>query len=424
MATVDLYRTPKRKPTDLPMVQPGPMDHQPLSPVTKLPQTRNPLASPNTFQAMDRTPPQPIPPNLGSGAPGGQVINDGPTHGEPSPIGGPVAPPPAQTGGQGFGAAGRGEDVGSYIQKWQKNWNLPPTAASLDSLIASLRAEGWVNAKRADHNGQPSNDKIDLGNGQGADVIFSEGMPNAAWAWQPYSTGGSGGGGGTGDPSSELFINEVLSRIGALHQPVNDPLAPLYQLMAMQRIQGLQGAPYTAGEDAAMTARYMNPLTTARDAELQANKERIGARGMLPTSGLLDELNKGTNANYQTGVALGSNDLAVRAVDEKQRRQDEALDVLSKVLGFNKGQRTEEDQRGQSIIDLAGMLPAMDERRLALLNQSATDNSAAQGVNGLLQQQSTALQQKLLHANTQAQRDAAWGEFFGTLLNNWGSLFG
>lgn len=395
----------------------GPIGGGPPPTVDRSTPARPPSTSPFTVQPMAPT---------RSSNPTTQPVATAPS--TPPPATTPAAPTPAPAGGTGtFGAASRGTPVDQYVQAWQSNWNLPPAATSLDSLVNSLHAEGWVNAKRADHNGQPSNDKIDFGNGQGADVIFSEGTPDARWVWQPYATGASGGasgGGGTGDPSSELFINEVLSRIGSLHQPVNDPLAPLYQLMAMQRIQGLQGAPYTAGEDAALTARYMNPLTTARDAELQQNKERIGQRGMLPTSGLLDQLNKSTNANYQTGVALGSNDLAVRAVDEKQRRQDEALQVLQQALGQSRTQRSEQDQRSQQIIDLANMLPAMDERRLTLLNQSATDTSAAQGSSALLQQQSTALQQQLLHANTQAQRDAAWGEFFGRLLNNWGSIVG
>lgn len=116
-----------------------------------------------------------------------------PTTPPPAPA---PAPPPAATSGSGFGAAGRGEDPAQYIQAWQRQFGFAPTAASLDHLVNSLRAEGWVNAKRADHNGSPSNDKIDLGNGQSADVISSEGASNAAWSWQPYATDSHGGGGG------------------------------------------------------------------------------------------------------------------------------------------------------------------------------------------------------------------------------------
>jgi hypothetical protein len=257
-------------------------------------------------------------------------------------------------------------------------------------------------------------------------IKLLDGYDNPIWIdnWNEQGGGAPGAGAGYTDPSSELYLNELLSRMEQLRKPVNDPMAPLYQLMALSRVQNLKEQPYTGGEDAALVNRYMQPLTMARDAELEQNKERIGARGMLASSGLLDELNKGTNQNYQRGVAQGSSDLAVRAVDEKQRRLDEALSVLAQLTQFGRTQRNEDDQRSSELINLASQFPQMDERRLQALLQASNDGGAASQAGGqIMAQRSQALQQQLLHSNTQAQRDAAWGEFFGSLLNNWDTLF-
>jgi hypothetical protein len=326
-------------------------------------------------------------------------------------------------------AAGRGVSPEQYYRDYLANFNVnlrQSSPAGWDDLIKALQTEGY------NYTTDARTDGLHKGLYEGGDpnkfIKILNGMDQPIWmpgGDAPGAGGGSvpGAGAGYTDPSSQLFINELLSRIENLRKPVEDPMAPLYQLMALTRVQNLQGEPYTGADDAALTARYMNPLTQARDAELQQNKERIGQRGMLPTSGLLDELNKTTNQSYQQGVATHSNDLAVRAVDERQRRQQEQLSVLSDLLTQGRTARSEEDRRGSEIVDLAKMLPDMDTQRLNSLLGASGDNSAAQASSGLLAQNAQRMQQDLLNAQTQAQRDAIWGEFFGSLLNNWDSIF-
>lgn len=374
--------------------------------------------------------PYPINPNppLGSSGPGGIDLNTG------RPLMTPAPSQPALSGSLQATSAPSSyyappadpqiaQLVASYIQSQGLRGNQSDPSA-LMQIVSHLRAQG-INAQvdYTDENGHTGGILVD---GHPYQLLDGSNNWTALQPWQE-SGGGSGSGAGAGytDPSSQLFINELLSRMQSLRQPVNDPMAPLYQLQALSRVQNLAQAPYTGADDAALVAKYMNPLTQARDAALQQNKERIGARGMLPTSGLLDELNKGTNASYQQGVAYGSNDLAVRAVDERQRRQQEQLSVLSDLLNLGKSQRSEENARGQEIVNLASQLPAMDERRLAALLQASGDNApAANASSNLLNQGSQNLSQQLLHANDQASRDSAWGEFFGMLLNNWGQVFG
>jgi hypothetical protein len=327
----------------------------------------------------------------------------------------PTTPPPVPQGG----------DPRNLWQEWWGAGNRARQSqnTSLQPFVDYLKQRGIDASVNVDPHGMGKG--INL-NGQFIKLL--DGYDNPIW--EDYANEGAGGGtgaagGGGNDPSRELFINELLSRMESLRKPVDDPLAPLYQLMALTRVQNLQGEPFTGGDDAALRAKYMDPLTQARDAELQANKERIGARGMLPSSGLLDELNKTTNQGYQRGVAIGSNDLAVRAIDERQRRQMEQLDVLSDLLSQGRTARGEDDRRGQEIIELAALFPEMDERRLQMLLQASGDSTAnaSAASTSLLQQGSQDLQARLLQSRTDAERNAAWGEFFGSLLDNWDDIF-
>lgn len=134
--------------------------------------------------------------------------NGNPTTTPPAPT--TPTPPPATTTPAAGGlkpvvtdprnAAGRGVPIEQYIRDWQAQFGYAPTVASLDTLVSHLRNEGY-DVKRADHNGQPSNDKLDIGNGRGLDVIASEGASNAAWALQPYGSGSGAAGGGAFDMS-------------------------------------------------------------------------------------------------------------------------------------------------------------------------------------------------------------------------------
>lgn len=179
--------------------------------------------------------------------------------------------------------------------------------------------------------------------------------------------------------SSELFLNEALSRLEQLHQPVDDPFQSIYALYAMQQAMGLSGDPYTAGDDAALRARYMEPLTQARDAAQQQTAERMGARGITPSSGLYQDQMNQLDQGYERGVAQGSNDLAVRAIDEKQRRNQQQLAIFNSLMQMSSGQRAENSANGREALSVAGLFPQFESDRLnqllAASGEGATSTS-------------------------------------------------
>lgn len=245
----------------------------------------------------------------------------------------------------------------------------------------------------------------------------SEGF-TPSWGWTPQP-GGEGGGGGGSSQGTDVYVNEILSRLQQLRQPVNDPFKDLLQLMALKRVDGLGGAPYTEGEDAALRAHYMEPLTHARDEQRQNARERAGARGFLPTSGLLDEMTGQVDDSYNRAVAGASNDLSVRAVDEKQRRSDQQLSILADMLGVNRNFRQEDDQRGQSLVNTAGLLKNLDFESLNALLQSSGDTGA--GANNVLSEIARLTQGNQQNGQQRDDQSAAmWGQIIASIIGGLG----
>lgn len=231
---------------------------------------------------------------------------------------------------------------------------------------------------------------------------------------------------GYGDPNADLFVNEVLSRLQALHTPINDPFMELLQKFGLDRVDDLGGDPYTGGEDAALRARYMDPLTQTRDTLRQQAMERASARGMLPSSGVLEDSMQEIDRGYQQGVARSNNDLAVRAIDEKQRRSDQQLDILGELLGVNRAARGEADARGREAVTTANLLPMMDERRTEqMLRASYSGGQQQQMLMSTLMQLMNQQQQQANYNQQNSQQDSqAWGQYLGYLLQNWDQIFG
>lgn len=275
-----------------------------------------------------------------------------------------VKPPTTTTTTTGSG------DWTAFGQAWLGSGG--KTVADLEAFIAANPQFGatLTGSKR---------DKVTIG-GRTFDAVRSAGIGGGLGAsWDDITDGGGGNTGSNygNSASTELYVNEILSRLKALRQPINDPMTIALQRAALERVQGLQGAPYTAGEDAALIARYREPVTQARDVEYQRNREEASRRGFMASSGLLDVLDQATNRAYQGAIAQGANDLGVQAVAERQRRGQEALAILASLVQNETAQRNEMEQRSQELVRTASLLPGMDERRLQLLLDASNAGTAS-----------------------------------------------
>jgi len=273
--------------------------------------------------------------------------------------------------------------------------------------------------------GGSKGNKVTIG-GKTYKLIGATSDPNAAFAQWLDITNGEGSSDTTStygnSANTELYVNEILSRLQQLRQPIDDPFNRALQVQALQRVQQLQGDPYTAGQDAALVAKYREPLTQARDAQYQRNREEAARRGFMQSSGLLGVLDQNTDKAYQQAVASGSNDLAVQAITERDRRAQEGLAILSALVNAENARRTEIDNRSNQLVSTAALLPGLDERRLSLLLDAA--NGGTQANNSALSNllQLATLNQSANQTNSaNSQNNAAtFGAYLAQLLKNLG----
>jgi hypothetical protein len=193
--------------------------------------------------------------------------------------------------------------------------------------------------------------------------------------------------GGYDDPSTMAFFNQLLSRLDQLNQPINDPAQTAFANTTMDAVQRLLAAPYSGADTQALITSMMNPLAQSRDQQLAQNKERISARGMLPSSGLLDELNKSTNNSYDQAVATGGNQLAVNGINLQRSNLLAALQALSGLVSTNRANRSEQNSLYDQAVQLASVFPEFDNQRLAMLLQASGEgasspSSVISGLNG------------------------------------------
>lgn len=214
---------------------------------------------------------------------------------------------------------------------------------------------------------------------------------------------------GYDDPATKLFMNELLARLEELRQPVNDPFQNLYSILALNRVNDLGGAPYTAGEDAALRTKYMDPLTQARDTAKQQKAEELSRRGIGPTSGVfIDAMNK-IDQGYEHAVGAASNDTAIRAIDEKQARAQQQLSILVNLLNMSAGTRSEQNARSQELLQTASVPMSIDEQRLQLLLNASSEGATPPGT--------------LLSTLTNLRgQDNSTAQFYASLLQNQGQF--
>lgn len=306
-----------------------------------------------------------------------------------------------------------------------------PSSDTLRSLEAVLKQAG-ISLENPNAAGITS--KIVLPGGQRVrvgghfDSAPSEGFP-MTWEW----VGQDGGGGGyepaqaapaanTPSASTDLYVNEILTRLAELRKPIEDPFQKLYQALALARVNDLNAAPFTAGEDAALRAQYMEPLTQARDQQRRDAIDRLGARNIGPSSGLYQQqAYSNVDRNYDQGLAGATNDMAVRAINEKQAREERQLGILMDLVNNAGNTRAEDSARGREIVSTAQLLPNLDTQRLSSLLAASNPGSSTGDASDILRML-TGL--NINQQNRDDQSRQATAAMWGSLLPYFTNIFG
>lgn len=104
--------------------------------------------------------------------------------------------------------------------------------------------------------------------------------------------------------NTDAFVRQIQGRIGELQQPV-----------------------YSAGDEATIRAKAFDALERRRQQTLQNEREQVYARGFAPTSGIVQQATADTNQAFEQSRTGIESDLALSAIQETQRRRDQALQL-------------------------------------------------------------------------------------------------
>jgi hypothetical protein len=242
-------------------------------------------------------------------------------------------------------------------------------------------------------------------------------MGASAPAWDDLSAA-AGGAGGDRQCVRCLRERDSIAALGlASAGQFADEHAP--PVRRAESGEGLNAAPYTDPESAALVAQYRNPATQARDAALQQQQESLARYGYLPSSGLAQKQRADIQNTYQQGIAQASNDLAVRAVGQKQQNAQEQLAILASLMGNETSMRNEDLQRTLESVQTAQLLPQLQQSQLQSLitaSNPGTDQTAA--LSALMQMLGLNQHQNQIDQGNQQANAAAWGQYLAYVLQN------
>lgn len=309
---------------------------------------------------------------------------------------------------------------------------VPSSGRSMDDAAIAARVAQWAAMAGADPT--LSNDpayavrriKETGGLGSDNDQFWQNAFVGpSAFFNNPNREAGAGGAGGANpggytDPSSMLYMSQLMSRLQQAQQPQDNSVMELLKSLALKRVDALGAAPYSAADEQALITKYREPLTQARDAAYQRNKETASAHGYLPSSGLLRHMDTETNKGYEQGIAHGANDMAVGAINQKQANAQQQLQILSSLLGVTNTQFDRGSAQADHAVDIAKMFPDFDAQRLDQLLRASGDSSGSSALNSLMQLGGLNLGTLNSNNATDQANAAAWGKFYAGIMHSLG----
>lgn len=240
----------------------------------------------------------------------------------------------------GYGGSGNGSGPGTRWDEYyfRQNFGTPGTPNDLLALESRINAMGG----KVLRNAAGVAGKVQTPDGRIVDVINAAGLGGRGFQWLEGG-GYVPGGGEFTDPYGMQFEQGVAERLRSLlDEPTRDRLnqyvgrlldadgrkqASTAQFVdALRgRVSELQAPPYTAGDEAVLRAKAFDALERRRAETIKNNREQVYARGFAPTSGLVRQADARTNRVFEEARTGIESNLLLQAIEETQRRKDQAL---------------------------------------------------------------------------------------------------
>lgn len=206
------------------------------------------------------------------------------------------------------------------------------------------------------------------------------------------------------DPYTKLYEDTLQNALKSYSQPTPQ----VQQLMDFlnKQFQTLSQNPgYSPEQMAVLNTQAFEPIEQMRQASQQRTLERAGARGMLPSSGLIQGEQAQNDRVYDQMRTVANRDLAVNQINRRDADVQRALALAQ--LGVQVPQQ--QQSQALNVANLLYQLPRnsmMDS--LQVLNASSPQSAISPYLSLMQQQQQ---QQQL-----QQQQDAAFWQGIGQLL--------
>lgn len=223
----------------------------------------------------------------------------------------------------------------------------------------------WYQKISGDPNGGGSawqywQDRINRGNGAQLGLPLYNDTP---------AGGGAGGGAYAGtnvfsDPATanfEQLLNSMISRFNTPQTP------PGYQQAIDQMntyLTQLNGPVYTPQQMDLMQTQAWDPMQQQHDAAKQQLMQRLGARGIAPTSGVFQSAMEDLDRQFQQAHTQTQANFSNQAIGLQRQNQAQAAQLAPAISNFQQAQTGWQDQRALQAESLAALIPAMAQQRL------------------------------------------------------------
>lgn len=257
--------------------------------------------------------------------------------------------------------------------------------------------------------------KIMTPDGRIVDVIYAAGAGGQGFQWLEGG-GNVPGGGEFTDPWGSAFEQAISERLARLLGAPNRENLEAYMARLLEadknkqknverfvgqtrdRIEELQQPAYTAGDEAVIRAKAFDALERRRQQTLQNDREQVYARGFAPTSGIVQQATADTNQAFEESRTGIESNLLLSAMQETQRRKDQALslnqlveqalsggdlaslELLSRTTDLENMIYEQNQAREREYLSTMGLPLELIQQRAQLGNQTASTTTSPESV--------------------------------------------
>lgn len=281
----------------------------------------------------------------------------------------------------------------SNISEWAKMPGANPSLANDPNY--------WL--KRIKETGGLGNDNLAYWRGLG---MRPEGAPEGGGGAppptfnQPPSAPAVGGNPNVfSDPATQEWEKALRAMVDRLNQPTTKQLPDYQPLVDYMRtyIDQLKQPGHTPEQQDLIQTQALDPMERQRQAAHQQVIQRLAARGIAPSSGVVEKALQDVDRQFEQLRTKTQSDFALNEIDLNRSNKDRALAVGGQLAGLEAGMASGDEQRANQAVSMLFQLPQFANQRLQLALQtlgSGQVNPALFNSMNMFQQQGAANQQQ------------------------------